>query len=323
MTQVKKAKRKLSDIDFNTEGAHVAITHKGQGFSANGKPKALIMKARSTEFIQKVQQIQVTMELPEFLRRFYDMYWTDSESLARLLGYIPPETEDDQYDWKAEEEAYLAKQIEGYVIVKSLKGSKDIAKSIAELSEDSLLKVLEMQAVVEPLFKAKGTEDDASRIGTEVEEDEVDTSVVKQAQKGKSGMTDKTKQGQEGNVDMIEKSTFDALQKSLDEQKVALEKAAETIAKYEAEKKDAVVKTKTAALEAVVDAKHLDVIKKAALAIDSDEDFNAFVAVMKEQKESLEKAKAGLFEEQGASGEGQEEIKESSVAALIKAKYQK
>jgi len=318
MTQVKKAKRKLSDIDFNTEGAHVALTHKSQGYSANGKPKALIMKARSQEFIQKVQQIQVTLDLPEFLSRFYGMWWDDAESLARLMGYVPEKEE--PYDYQEDQEKYLAEKIEGYVVIKSLKDSDNIAKSIAELSEDDLLKVLESQSKIEPLMKAK---EDTSRIGTEVNKDEVSTSVVKQAQKGKSGMTEKTKQEQEVKVEMVEKSALEALQKSLDEQKVALEKAAETIAKYEAEKREAVVKAKTAKLADAVDAKHLDVIAKAALALENDADFDAFVSAMQEQKVALEKAKEGLFEEQGASGEGQEEIEESGVAKLIKAKYSK
>jgi hypothetical protein len=318
MTQVRKAKRKLSDIDFNTEGAHIAITHKSQGYSANGKPKALIMKARSQEFVQKVQQIQVTLDTPEFLRRFYDMWWDDAESLARLFGYVPEKKE--PYDYWEDEEKYLAEKIEGYVVIKSLKDSDNIAKSIAELSEDDLLKVLESQSKIEPLMKAK---EDTSRIGTEVSKDEVSTSVVKQAQKGKSGMTEKTKQEQKVEVEMIEKSAFEALQKSLEDQKVALEKATATIAKYEAEKREAVVKAKTAALEAVVDAAHLEIVAKAALALEDDKDFESLVAVFKAQKEALEKAKEGLFEEQGASGEGQEEIEESGVAKLIKAKYSK
>ena len=313
---LKKAKRKLSDIDFSVEGAHLALTHKNQNYSANGHPKALILKARSQEFIQKIQQIQVTLELPEFLRRFYDMYWDDADMLSRLLGYVPPESEDD-YDWKEEQEKYIAEKLQAYTVIKSLKDSSNIAKSIAELPEDDLLKVLESQAKMEPLMlKAK---EDTSRIGTEVEENEVSTSVVKQAQNKDSVMTDKNKQEQ--NVEMVEKSALVALQKSLDEAKLALEKANATIAQYEAKEKEAVVKARTAALEAVVDADKLETVKKAVMGLE-DADFDSMIAVFKSQKEAIEKAKEGLFVEQGASGEGQEEVAtESPVAKLIKQKH--
>lgn len=312
-----KPKRVLKNIDFSSEDSHIALCHKTQG-TANEQEYALILKARSQEFIQKVQAIQVTLELPEFLRRFYDMYWDDADTLSRLLGYVPPEKED-AYDWEEEQEKYIAEKLEAYTVIKSLKDSDNLAKSIAELDEGDLLKILESQAKVEPLMKAK---EDTSQIGTEVEEDEVSTSVVKQAQKRKSGMTDKTKQEPKVEVEMIEKSAFVALQKSLDEAKVDLEKANATIAQFEAEKKEAIAKSRTSALEAVVEAASLEVVKKAVMEL-PDADFDAMVAVFKAQKEQVEKAKAGLFEEQGASGEGQEEVStESPVAKLIKAKYQ-
>lgn len=321
MTQIKKAKRKLSDIDFSAEGAHVAITHRQQGYSANGHPQALILKAHSPEFIQKVQAIQVTLSLPDFLRKFYNLYWDDAETLARLLGYVPPEMEEDEsYNWREEEEKYIAEKLQAYTVIKSLKDSTNLAKSIAELKESDLLQILESQAKLEPLLKAK---EDTSQIGTEVNEDEVSTSVVNKLKKGKSGMIEKTKQEQKVEVDMIEKSAFVALQKSLEEQKVALEKATETIAVFQAEKKEAIAKAKTSALEAVVDAKHLEVIKKVALTIEDDKDFNDLVSALGAMKEAVEKSKGSLFEEQGVSGEGQEQINDDSpVAKLIKAKYQ-
>lgn len=316
MSEIKKAKRRLSDIDFSADGMHIALTHKTQNYSANGRPRALILKARSPEFIQKVQAIQVTLDLPDFLRRFYDMYWDDADTLARLLGYVPP-VEDDPYDWQEEQEKYIAEKLEAYTVIKSLKDSKNLEKSLAELPEDDLLKILQSQAKVEPLLKAK---EDTSKIGTEVEEDEVSASVVKRSQKGKSGMTEKNKE-QKVDVEMIEKSAFVELQKSLDTAKEELAKANATIAAYETEKKEAIAKSRSAALEAVVDPKHIEAVKKAAMALE-DKDFDELVSVFKAQKEMLEKAKEGLFTEQGASGEGQEEAEaESAVAKLIKAKY--
>lgn len=320
-----KAKRKLKDLDFSQEGAHVALTHKSQGYSANGKPLALVLKAKSKEFVEKVQQVQVTLELPEFLRRFYGMYHEDSEVLARLLGYVPEEKEEDdvaEYDY----ESYIEERLQGYSVIKSLKNSDNLLTAIANLDEDALMLVLKAQEKLEPLMESKAvakatTEDNTSQIGTEVEkEDEVITSVVKQANEENSMTTEVKTVEQEVTVEMVEKSQFELVQKALDEQKVALQKAMETIAQFEAEKKEAIVKAKTAKLAGAVDEKHLEIVTKAALALETDEDFEAFVAAVSEMKQAVEKS--ALFEEQGASGESEETKKESGVASILKAKYQ-
>jgi hypothetical protein len=118
-------------------------------------------------------------------------------------------------------------------------------------------------------------------------------------------------------VEMVEKSVVEAVQKALAEQKEQLEKAQAIIAQFEAEKKEAVVKAKTAQLKEVVEDKHLEVVVKAALSLE-DADFESFVSAMADLKATVEKS--ALFQEQGASGESQEVIKESGVAKILKAK---
>ncbi|PMZ82675.1 hypothetical protein C1X61_30260, partial [Pseudomonas sp. FW215-T2] len=80
MENKQKAKRKLKGFDFAKEGAAVALVGPSVGGPANGIP-ILIAKANnfSPEFIQKMQQIQVTYELPEFLRKVFGMYYEDAE----------------------------------------------------------------------------------------------------------------------------------------------------------------------------------------------------------------------------------------------------
>ena len=71
--------------------SHIALVHKTQGGAASGY-KTLVTKATakySPEFIQKAQRIKVEMELPEFLMRFYDMWWEeDAKELAKLFGWV-------------------------------------------------------------------------------------------------------------------------------------------------------------------------------------------------------------------------------------------
>ena len=82
-----KAKRKLSNITFDHEGAHLALVSKQQKGPANGAGYALIMKAanRSPEFIEKVQQITVTMELPDFLSKFFCLWEEEADVLACFI----------------------------------------------------------------------------------------------------------------------------------------------------------------------------------------------------------------------------------------------
>ena len=61
MTEQRKAKRKLTDINFENEGSHLALVHKDQGGAASGY-STLIMKATnkySPEFIEKASQVKV------------------------------------------------------------------------------------------------------------------------------------------------------------------------------------------------------------------------------------------------------------------------
>jgi hypothetical protein len=305
-------KRKLSEIDFSADGAHVALTSKSQGYSANGKPLALVMKARSKELIEKVQQIQVTMELPDFLRKFYGLYWEDAEVLARVLGYVPPEKEKEEEDeWSYDD--WIQEKVEGYVVIKSLKESEDLSSQIASLSDDDYLKLVQAQKTLEPLLVSKAADssatDDKTSIGTEVK-DEVVTSVQKM--KKEENMPANT-------PEMVEKSALVALQKSLEDAKVELQKAKDEAAALLAEKKEAIVKSKTAAVADLVDAKHKDIIVKAALALETDEDFDAFVLALKDTKEVIEKS--ALFSETGASGDAVEDKKVNGVRSLIEKQF--
>ena len=94
MENKQKAKRKLKGFDFAKEGAAVALVGPSVGGPANGIP-LLIAKANnfSPEFIKKMQEVQVTMELPYFLEKFFYVWGEDAKFLADLHG-----------DWYSEED---------------------------------------------------------------------------------------------------------------------------------------------------------------------------------------------------------------------------
>ncbi len=319
-----KAKRKLSDINFEHEGGHVALVSKDQGGGANGHNYALVLKANnfSEEFIQKMQQIRVTMELPEFLRKFFGMYYEEAEILAAMLGYQKPETEEVEFDY----DDYIESKLEAFEILKSAYESESIPDFLSKIEEEQYLAMLKDQEKIEKAFKkaekqsnessdvAKAAEVDTSIAG-EVHNEEVSASENNQELE-KSTMTQKTEQVTE----MVEKSALEAIQKAFEEQKQALEKANQLLAQFEAEKKAAIEKArKEEIVAAVKDEAKAEVLFKAVKDA-ADEDFKAVVKALGDLVAVVEKS--ALFQEQGASVETEEPVKESPVAKLLKAKLQ-
>ena len=311
MENKQKAKRKLKGFDFAKEGAAVALVGPSVGGPANGIP-LLIAKANnfSPEFIQKMQQIQVTMELPEFLEKFFGIWGSDAEVLARLMGYEKPEDEDeDESDWW---ENYIEEKLSAFTIIKSLHEAKNLPEALSQLTEQDYLDVLNDQVLIEKALKE--FDEKKSNASTNVENTKVEASASK--------VTKNKKEKQMATPEMVEKSELIALQKSLDDQRVALEKALADVKRYEDEKKEAIVKSKTDAVKAVVkDEKQAAVVVKAALALEDQADFDALIAVFKSMNDLLEKS--GLFQEQGVSAEAAEDKPgETKLMKALKARHQ-
>ena len=310
MENKRKATRKLKGFDFSKNGAAVALVGPSVGGPANGIP-TLIAKANnfSPEFIQKMQQIQVTYELPEFLRKVFGMYYEDAEVLAKMLGYVEPEDEEteDYDDWY---ENYIEEKLSAFTIIKSLHEAKNLPEALAQLTEQDYLDVLNDQVLIEKALKAFDEKSDTS---TNVENTKVEASASR---------VNKKKEKQMATPEMVEKSELIALQKSLDDQRVALEKALADVKRYEDEKKEAIVKSKTDAVKAVVkDEKQAAVVVKAALALEDQADFDALVEVFKSMNDLLEKS--GLFQEQGVSAEAAEDKPgETKLMKALKARHQ-
>jgi hypothetical protein len=354
-----KAKRKLSEISFEKEGCHIAMVSKQQGGAANGKNYALVLKANSfsSEYIQKMQQVKVTLELPEFLERFFYVYEDDAELLARMMGYVEPidmGTHDmDGYEMSNAEmekpyEDYIQSRLEAFEIIKSVNDAESISDVLSTLDETQYLSLLNDQALIEKsLFKIEKSKKEQLSVNTEVTKSESvnadnDTStpasvekveaVASEVEVTKSKETQMTKtiktEDVEVAVEMIEKSAVVSIQKALDEQKEQLTKALEIIAVFEQDKKELVIKSKTAQFAVVKDLKLQAPIVKAALALESDEDFNAFLGAITSMVDNLQTSKefmekSALFTELGAAVSGETAVKESAVARILKAKQTK
>jgi hypothetical protein len=333
MATQRKTKRKLTDISFDGADSHIALVHKDQGGPANGADYKLVIKNLnfSKEAIEKMQQVRVTLDLPDFLEKFFNIYGTNAQVLARMMGYVEPENEQEEYsdDWY---ENYIQEKLESFEILKSLKDTDSLATVLATLNEKEYLTMLQDQFVVEKALieldkvipqSDSEQESDTSNIMHEVNEPEV--SVSKQKIKKEKQMTKPTTETKTVTVEMVEKSMLESLQKSLDDQKQELQKALDTINLFEQEKKAQIVKSKTSQFQALIkDEKVLAPVLKAALALESDEDFTLFLgavtamqAEVTKQKEQLEKS--ALFTEQGATVAEDSKEKESAVARILKA----
>jgi len=321
----RKAKRKLSDISFEREGAHVALTSKEQGGPANSHDYALVLKGNnfSQEFIEKMQQVRVTMELPDFLSKFFGMWSEDAKVLATMMGYVEPadtQTMENE-EAQAEVQDWIKARMEAFEILKAANEAESLADVLSTLDETEYLAMLNDQALIEKAFnKATESAPSASAGGTdtspacEVINEEVSTSVVKQELE-KSNMDEDLK------VETVEKAQFDLVQKALEEQKVQLEKAMETIAQFEAEKKAAVEKARKSEIVAVIEDEAKAEILFKAVKDASDEDFQAVVKTLADIQKSVQES--ALFNEQGASTQEEPVIQESAVAKVLKAKLTK
>lgn len=337
MEQTKpKAKRKLKSLDFSGAGAAVALVGPSVGGPANGIPVLTIKGVNWTdEQVQKATKIRVTMEIKEFLRVFYGLYYEDSEILARALGFDTSKEDMEENDMPQTYEDYITSRVEAIEVLKALHEAENIPEVLSSITPDEYLAMLESQAKLEAVFKqidkqknsavapvAAADEGSTEAVAKAEQSDEKTEAKVEPSEtvnKGKS-MTKEVKAVD--TVEMVEKSALETIQKQMEDQKVELQKALDVIKAFEAEKKEAIVKSKTAAVTAVVKNKdHAAIIAKAALALESEADFEALVNVVKEMQELVEKS--SLFVEQGVSDEPAEQVQKSALDRMIEAKYKK
>ena len=343
MTEVKrpsKPSKKLSDITFEHDGAHIALVSKQQGGGAVGHNYAIVLKANKFDPVEvkKASKVQVELEITDFLSRFFYMCQVDAEILARTLGFTTKmqekmileqkekmlENEEEKIDpeypsYDADEEEinmYVTSKVQSINIMKALHNEATRVETMANLTKDEYLQLLKDQAMLEKAMKkvealkAKESNSPAAAAGSE------DTTSVN---------VDKSKVSQPAKLDKLEnKVMVEELQKALDNQKVELEKALAQIAEFEKAKKEALVKAKTDKIaEAVQDEQLAAILVKAGLTLDSDEDFNTYVGAVRTLSEKIEKS--ALFREEGVSAhQEQKEVKKTSgVAAILEKKYNK
>ena len=335
MTQQRKAKRRLSDFDFSKEGSHIALVHKDQGGAANGY-ETLIMKSTanfSQEFIQKAQRVKVEMELPEFLMRFYGMWYEDeAKELAKIFGWVDYSDVADKVEDAIEGERsvelidsnptdYVKTKLQDLdnLVSVAKASTKDgvvdtalLANTLASLTEEQYLMLLEDQASVEKALKSGGKKPNKKVVDKE-------QPIVKEADKAvhkeEKQMTENVA---EQEVDVVAKAQYDEIQKAFKEQEEQLQKATAMLEEFKQKEKEQIQKAREATLLAAVEAQ--DTAEKLFKAVGEleQEHFDIVVEVVKAL--AAKATDTDMFKELGSQQEG-EQVHKSTVQKILAQKY--
>ena len=294
-----KKTTKLSKLNFSGEGAHVALVGKFQGGGANNW-ETVVYKAVndiSNELIKKAADVRVELEMEDFLRIFFNMYYDDAEVLAKILGYDEDPDEDDIY-----ESSYWQKEIDNRVsqvtLIKSLKDSENLTKALGQLTASDYVSVLQTQQSIEKCLSSLG-----------------DMKTLVQKSKEENNL--KPEQIQEA----IEKAT-NALTVELQKATDALAAANAKIAEYEQNAKTSVLKSREEKLLTVASAEETVELLK-SLGDLPDASFEVIFKSL-QTRANVEKNN-NLFREVGVDGSATEVADDgvggNKTRELLKAKY--
>lgn len=316
------AKRKLTDISFDHEGAHLALVSKELNSGpANLQDYALLLRgieSYSADIIEKASQVQVTLSIEEFLSKFFGLYYDDAEILARAMGCTTKAMENESENESEDDysyDGYIQKRLSSFSIMKAMQ-SESGTSAMANLTGEQYLQLLQDQAELEKAFKAISKESDlkASASGSDAQHGNI--AVAKNASvEIKVGSLDSVENKNKGNYmadkevktvvadvekELVEKSVLVELQKAMQDQKEELNKALELVKQFEQQKKESIAKARKEKLGNVVKNKEqADVLFKAANLLE-DQDFEAFIKAVGEIQAIADQS--DLFKAVGADG---------------------
>lgn len=297
------AKRRLTDINFEHEGAHVALVGKHQGGPANGVT-TLITKATNTiekDLIEKATTVTVEMQFPEFLRRFFGLYWDDAEVLSVAMGYGRTEYPDDDV------KDYIDQRVESISILKSVYLAQDLEKALAALTPEQNVAIMADQEMLEKALKSIPEKTQIKHEDTPLE------TILKSAHI--EALADAVAVEKAASVAAVA-----VIQKALDDQALVLKAAQDSLAVFETAAVAAKVEARKSALaDAKVPADQAEAVLKSLEAL-PDEAFASTVALMKSLASAVDNS--DLMTETGVSGAGADNAEEvDRTTAILKARY--
>lgn len=321
------AKRKLSNFNFEAEGAHIALVHKDQGGPANGVDYALITKATkdiTVKDVEKASEVTVTLNIVDFLRKFFDLWYDDALVLAAVMGY---DVSDVGYDYElAQADSWINKRIDAIEIMKSVTlDVDDIGVAVSQLSPKDYASVLKVQEVFEKNFDAATSKVEAIKKSSGIPAKGV--TVSKEAKTPSVETNNKLEDdklsefiSKAAHEEQVTKAVEEAIAKAVAPVQEELQKAKEQIEVIEKAKKEAVVKARQEAIASVEkDAAKAEELFKSLEAL-PDEAFDTVIKALAAKDAVVEDS--DLFVQKSKSSVVEVE-EENGTAALLKAKFVK
>ena len=148
----------------------IALCHKLQGYGANNRPVSLLMKSElspdqlTEDVIKALRQVTLEISFEEYLRRFFDMWSSDAENLAFILGF---KTEWEEYLEQCEPEQvdnYREFMEERLSYITLLKAAND-GKTDFTLEEE--YELIKAQQQFEKALKMQPEEKDLDKAGNQ------------------------------------------------------------------------------------------------------------------------------------------------------------
>ena len=297
MTEQKKAKRRLTDINFAKEGSHVALVHSSQGGSANQWHEAVVMKATddvNDEFLEKATMVKVVLPFDDFLETFFGMWEEDADTLTEILGFSDEEGEPEEdsgmswEEWKACQEQERQNFINSVEIMKSC---KDGEISLGDLNAKTFLNVLQTQQ----RFEEKQKEAEKAFTSSKENNVKIDEALA-EVQKAKDALAE--------------------VQKAHDALAEVNKSLVAKIEAFEADAKAKKAEARKAALADVIPADKLEDVFKGVADL-PDAAWEGVLAGYKALDAQVEKS----FTPKGVDGEGKSPEKEDKVEAILKAQF--
>ena len=321
------AKRKLSNFNFEAEGAHIALVHKDQGGPANGVDYALITKATkdiTVKDVEKASEVTVTLNIVDFLRKFFDLWYDDALVLAAVMGY---DVSDVGYDYElAQADSWINKRIDAIEIMKSVTlDVDDIGVAVSQLSPKDYASVLKAQEVFEKNFDAATSKVEAIKKSSGIPAKGV--TVSKEAKTPSVETNNKLEDdklsefiSKAAHEEQVTKAVEEAIAKAVAPVQEELQKAKEQIEVIEKAKQEAVVKARQEAIASVEkDAAKAEELFKSLEAL-PDEAFDTVIKALAAKDAVVEDS--DLFVQKSKSSDVEVE-EENGTAALLKAKFAK
>ena len=324
------AKRRLSNFNFESEGSHIALVHANQGGPANGVDYALITKSTkdiTQKEVEKATEVQVTMNIVDFLCKFYGLWYDDALVLATIFGYDVGEAGYSFEDSARDYEEYLQEKVDAVTIMKSLvmdKTREDIEKAVGSLSSKDYLSVLKVQEHFEKNLDAA-----SEKVADIKKSSGVTAEGVTAALAANSPSVEIKQKNEDSMTEFVSKAALEAaIQKAVSdavsEKDVQLAKAFSEIEAFKNEKEQAVAKSRKAAIGDVEkDEAAAEELFKATKDM-SEESFSIIVKALQKEKEKVEQS--DLLKEVGNKGREVVPEKpqgENLTAQLLKNQFQK